>query len=127
MWLWADSTARPLVFSIMIMKTWLKCGTEDGGAPSRAAGCGAETVSERLSSIPPPGPDGSGSPPGGVELSRKRTPTRMDAVPGGTVPAAERRSSPVPLCRSGRLTVRRVTGGPAGWPEWPRKLRDTRT
>ena len=110
MWLWPDSTARPLVFSIMIMKTWLKCGTEDGGATSRAAGCGAETVSERLSSIPPPGPDGSGSPPGGVELSRNRTPTRMDAVPGGHGPGRQNGGA----ARSGRAGWH---GSPcAGWP-----------
>ncbi len=111
----------------MIMKTWSKCGTADGGATSRAAGCGADTVSERLSSIPPPGPDGSGSPPGGVELSRNRTTTRMDAVPRGTGPAATRRSRRVRPFRLARDTVRSVAGVPSGRPERPRKTSDTFT
>ena len=127
MWLWPDSTARPLVFSIMIMKTWSKCGTADRGRTSRAAGCGADTRSERLSSRPPPGPDGSGSPPGGVELAEKRTPTWIEAVPGGTVPLVTRRRNRVRPPRSARLTVRSVTGAPAGWPDRPRKVSDTLT
>ena len=63
--------------------------------------------------MPPPGPDGSGSPPGGVELRAKRTPTRMDAVPGGTVPLIARRRSAVRPCRLARFTVRSATGAPA--------------
>ena len=111
----------------MITKTWLKCGTADRGGTSRAAGCGADTRSERLSSRPPPGPDGSGSPPGGVELARKRTPTRIDAVPGGTVPLRSRRRSRVRPPRSARLTVRSVTAAPAGRPDHRRKVSDTVT
>jgi hypothetical protein len=97
----------------MITKTWPKRGTAGRGGSSRAAGRGADTVSERWPSIPPPGPDGSGSPPDGVELSRKRAPTWMDAVPGGTAPVMARRRNPVLPSRSARVTVRSVTGAPA--------------
>ena len=127
MWLRRDSTARPLVFSIMITKTWPKRGTADRGATSRAAGSGADTRSERLSRSPPPGPDGSGSPPGRVELAEKRTPTRTEAVPGGTVPLRTRRRRRGRPPRSARLTVRSVTAAPAGRPDHRRTVSDTVT